>query len=50
MRYEYSVICCKNLEGLVSEVNDAIREGWLIVGGLCFANGEYIQSLYKEIY
>jgi hypothetical protein len=36
----YRIIEAKDMEGLEQDVNEALREGWTLQGGVCVVNSQ----------
>ena len=45
---EYAILKDKDPYDLMNQVNNAIREGWKVSGGLTMCDREYCQAMIKE--
>lgn len=45
---QYDVISYKNISDVKCIVNAKIREGYIPIGGLTFANGYYSQAIFNS--
>jgi hypothetical protein len=45
---KYNLVVCFDLKETIDLVNEAIKEGYLPVGGLIYAEGKYIQTIVSN--
>lgn len=47
---EYDVVCESNFRKFKEAVNEKLREGWKLQGGLCTMNMvPFYQAIYREV-
>lgn len=42
---EYDIVMDGGLENLIYAVNDKIREGWMVIGSICWTGEHYLQPI-----
>lgn len=47
----YTVVTCYTTQSLVDAVNERLKNGWKLQGGVCNASDEraYHQAMYREL-
>ncbi len=47
MKKEFIVIHARNINDFKYEVNRYIEEGWIVQGGVCYADGSYCIAMVR---